>query len=40
MNVFRSAKILTNVQMFRDYALHQWNVCYELATIPGIEFKI
>ena len=25
-NVAKSAKILTNVQTFRDCALHQWNV--------------
>ena len=25
-NVAESAKILTNVQTFRDCALHQWNV--------------
>ena len=30
MNVFESAKILTKVQTFRDCALHQWNVRYEL----------
>ena len=26
MNVYESAKILTNVQMFRDCAPHHWNV--------------
>ena len=30
MNVYESAKILTSVQTFRDCALHQWNVRYEL----------
>ena len=25
-NVAESAKIVTNVQTFRDFALHQWNV--------------
>ena len=30
-NVARSAKILTNVPTFRDCALHQWNVRYELS---------
>ena len=30
INVGGSAKILTNVQTFRDCALHQWNVRYEL----------
>ena len=29
INVGGSAKILTNVQTFRDCALHQWNVRYE-----------
>ena len=26
MNVYESAKILTNVQLFQDCALHHWNV--------------
>ena len=28
-NVYESAKVLTNVQTFRDYTLHQWNVRHE-----------
>ena len=30
-NVAESAKILTNVQTFRDCAPHQWNARYELS---------
>ena len=30
LNAYGSAKVLTNVQTFRDCALHQWNVHYEL----------
>ena len=30
MDVDGSNKIVTNVQTFRDYALHQWVVRYEL----------
>ena len=30
MKVYESAKILTIVQTFRDCALHQWSVRYEL----------
>ena len=30
LNVDGSAKIITNVQTFRDCALHQWNVCHKL----------
>ena len=32
-NVSRSAKIRVNVQTFRDCALHQWNVRYELSYV-------
>ena len=32
----KSAKILTNVQTFRDCALHQWMFVMSCATIPGI----
>ena len=40
-NGVESAKVVTNVQTFRDFALHQWNVreCFK-ATLTSNRFKI